>query len=140
MAGRRVPAPLRTRLGDDATIGLVELLDAEQRDWSDQVLSVAADRFERRLTEECSALRLEFREALHDGLTAIRQEIGQEIGSVRQEIGSVRYDLRQEMHDGLVAVRQEIANGRVEWLRWSFVFWIGQVAAIAALLSFMLKR
>ena len=118
MAGGRVPVPLRLKLGDDATMGLVELLDAECQDWSQQVLSVAADRFERRLTEECSALRLEFRQALHDGLSAVRQE----------------------MHDGLMAVRQEIADGRVEWLRWSFVFWIGQVAAIAALLSFMLRR
>ena len=121
MAGGRVPVPLRAKLVDDATIGLVELLDAERQDWSQQVLSVAADRFERRLTEECSALRLEFRQALHDGLTAVRQEVA----SVRQELASVR---------------QEITNGRVEWLRWSFVFWIGQVAAIAALLSFMLRR
>jgi hypothetical protein len=70
------------------------------------VLSVAADRFERRLTEEISGLRLEFREALHDGLSL---------------------------------VRQELATTRVEMLKWSFLFWVGQVAAMAGLLALMFK-
>jgi hypothetical protein len=88
MAGR-IPTALRARLGDDATFGLIELLGTERRDWSQHVLSAAADRFERRLAEECSALR------------------------------------------------QEIVNTRVDLLKWSFVFWIGQVAAMAGLLSYM---
>ncbi|MBI3490391.1 MAG: hypothetical protein HY047_01115 [Acidobacteria bacterium] len=102
----RTPAALRKVLGDDATFGLIELLDAERKDWSDQVLSVATDRFERRLTEEVSALRL---------------------------------DLSRELHEGLSFVRQEIATTRVDMLKWSFVFWIGQVAAMAALMAFMLR-
>jgi hypothetical protein len=93
--GGRVPAAVRTRLGDDATFGLIELLDSERKDWGEQVLSVAADRFERRLTEELAGLRLE--------------------------------------------VRDGLATTRFEMLKWSFVFWIGQVAATAALLSFMLR-
>ena len=106
MTGSRIPAALRTQLGDEATFGLIELLDTERKDWSEHVLGVAADKFERRLGQEVSALRLEVRNALHDGLTA---------------------------------VRQELSTTRVEMLRWSFVFWVGQVAAIAALLEFMLR-
>ena len=102
MSGR-VPAALRARLGDDATFGLIEILDSERKDWSDQVLTAAADRFERRLSEEISALRV-------------------------------------ELHDGLLSVRQELATTRVEMLKWSFLFWLGQVAAMAGLLGFMLRR
>ena len=91
MPVRRVPASVRQQLGDEATFGLIELLDSEQKDWSDRMLTMTADRFERRLTEQVSLLR----------------------------------------HD--------IADARVEMLRWSFVFWIGQVAAVAALLAFMLR-
>jgi len=98
----RTPAALRKQLGDDATFGLIELLDTERKEWSDQVLSVATDRFERRLTEEASALRV-------------------------------------ELHQGLASVRDEIASMRVDMLKWSFVFWVGQVAAMAALMSFMLR-
>jgi len=107
MASGRVPAAVRTRLGDDATFGLIELLDSDRREWSEHVLSVAADRFERRLTEEISDFREEIREGLRDGLTS---------------------------------VRQEIATTRVEMLRWSFLFWIGQVAAMAGLLAYMLGK
>ena len=106
MADSRIPVALRSRLGDDATFGLIELLDSERKDWSEQVVGVAADRFERRLTEEISGLRVELREALHEGLTA---------------------------------VRQELATTRVETLKWSFLFWIGQVAAMAGLLAYMLR-
>lgn len=95
MAGR-IAAALRTRLGDDATFGLIETLETERKDWSQEVLSTAADRFERRLAEELSALR--------QGIT------------------------------------QELVTTRVDMLKWSFVFWIGQVAAMAALFSFMLKK
>ena len=106
MPGSRIPATVRAKLGDDATFGLIELLDSERRDWSEQVLLTATDRFERRLTHEVSLLRQDFSTALHEGLSA---------------------------------VRNELATTRVEILRWSFVFWIGQVATVAALLAFMLR-
>jgi len=62
---------------------------------------IATDRFERRLTEEISALRL-------------------------------------EMHQGFAALRQETATTRVELLKWSLLFSVGQLAAIAGLLAYML--
>lgn len=88
MAGR-IAAALRNRLGDDATFGLIELLETERKDWSDQVLTTATDRFERRLAEEMALLR------------------------------------------------HEMAAMRADLLKWSFVFWIGQVATMAGLLAFM---
>ena len=75
MAGSRIPAALRARIGDDATFGLIELLDTERNNWSEQVLSVASDRFERRLTDEISTLRDEMRNTLNEGLTSVRQEL-----------------------------------------------------------------
>ena len=47
--------------------------------------------------------------------------------------------LRRELQTDLNGVRQEIATTRVEMLKWSFLFWIGQVAAIAGLLTVMLR-
>ena len=117
MAGSRVPAALKNRLEDDATFGLIELLDRERKDWSEQVLNGAADRFERRLTEEISGLRVEFRTVLHDGLAGVRTQV----------------------HDGVNSLCQEIATTRVEMLKWSFLFWIGQVAAMAGLFAVVFK-
>jgi hypothetical protein len=98
----RIPATVRTKLGDDATFGMIELLDSEKKDWSEHVLATATDRFELRLTHETSLLRREF-------------------------------------HAGFETLRADIAATKVEILRWSFLFWIGQVAAVAALLSLMLR-
>ena len=48
--------------------------------------------------------------------------------------------LRVELHNSLGAVRQEVAIGRVEHLKWSFAFWIGQLAAMAGLLTLLSHR
>jgi hypothetical protein len=77
MGSGRVPAALRGRLGDDATFGLIELLGSERRDWSEQVTSMAANRFERRLTEEMSALRQD--------IAGVRVELRHDIAGVRVE-------------------------------------------------------
>ena len=76
------------------------------REWREDVLAIATDRFERRLTEECSALRL---------------------------------DLRAEMANGFSALRKEIAETKVDLIKWSFVFWIGQLVALTGVISFMLS-
>lgn len=88
MAGR-IPAALRTQLGDDATFGLVELLDSDRKETVQQMFVLAADRFERRLAEE--------------------------LGKIRDEIATTRFEL----------------------LKWSFMFWIGQVAMVAGLLAYL---
>src|SRR5207245_1045111 len=97
---------LRTRLGEEATVGLLELLESTENKWSERVLSIATERFERRLTQEISGLRVEIAQSLAM--------------------------LRTEMHEGF-------ARTRVEILRWSFLFGIGQVAAMAGLMAFMLR-
>ena len=88
------------------------------------MLNAEAERFERRLKEEISALRGEmYRELqalrleLHDGLAAVRQELRQEISAVRQDMAAMRADL----------------------LKWSFLFWIGQVVATATIMALLLR-
>ena len=58
------------------------------------------------------------------------------------QTASERFDNRLTVEMG--ALRLEMQKGfselRVEVLRWSFLFWIGQVAAVAGLLAFMLSR
>ena len=51
-----VSTALRDRLGREGTLGLVELLESEETAWRDRVLSIAAERYERRLAEEMASL------------------------------------------------------------------------------------
>jgi hypothetical protein len=87
-----VPPGLAMRLGQDGARELVEVLGAEQRTWSEQVLTVVTERFERRLIDETAKLRV------------------------------------------------ELARDRFEVVKWMFLFWLGQIAAMSAIMSFMLRR
>jgi len=108
-----VPASLREQLGLEATGGLVQLVNRAQKEWSAEVLSVAAERFDRRLVEETSKLRI---------------EMAQGFAAVRQEMAEQRSELRQGM-----------AEQRADLIKWAFLFWLGQVGATAALIAFMLR-
>jgi len=50
-----------------------ELLNMEA--WAEHVLSIAAERFERRLAEEVSGVRVDLMREMHNGFTAIRREM-----------------------------------------------------------------
>jgi hypothetical protein len=106
MSVSSVPEPLAVRLGHDASDALVALLDSTRQEWTEDVVTMAVNRFEGRLTTEISSLRVDM---------------------VRELSG-----LRQDVTRDLSAVR-------VELLKWSFLFWVGQVAAMAGLLAFMLR-
>lgn len=90
--GRTVPATLAMRLGHDGARELTELLDVEQQTWSERVLTIVTERFERRLIDETAKLRV------------------------------------------------ELARDRFEVVKWMFLFWLGQLAAMTAIMSFLLRR
>jgi hypothetical protein len=89
------------------------VLELERRTWSDEVLNIGAERFERRLAESTSGLRVQIEE------TEAR---------LRQELGGME-----------VRITREIASSRVDLLKWSFIFWIGQVVAVSAVMGAMLR-
>ena len=57
---------LRERLGHEATVGLVELFESDRSEREDRMLSVAAERYERRLAEELSGLRVALVREIHE--------------------------------------------------------------------------
>ncbi|HYM23025.1 MAG TPA: hypothetical protein VEU08_07450 [Vicinamibacterales bacterium] len=59
MTSKDVSVALSSRLGPAATSGLVDLLDSERVVWTNDVMNLAIDRFERRLTEQVSGLRVD---------------------------------------------------------------------------------
>lgn len=76
------------------------------------------------------------RDAMDAAIAGIRQEIAAFRLDVAQQIGA----LREEMRVGFASLRQEMAlmEARFErrfsdLIKWSFVFWVGAVAAVAML-------
>ncbi len=61
-----VAPALRERLGHDATIGLLELVESERFERDDRMLNLATERFERRLAEELGTLRVALVREIHE--------------------------------------------------------------------------
>ena len=126
-----VPAALAARLGPEATGGLLHVLDLAHSEWSDDVMSLAVERFERRLVEEGSHLRMQIAHAE----AALRQHIGQ----LEIKLGRVEAGLQQDLSQMEVRILREVGTNRFELLKWSFVFWIGQVVTMSAIIAAMLR-
>jgi len=106
----RVPPRLKARLGSDESDDLAMLLQQAGAGWRDDVLTLSSGRFEQVLATEVGSVRLE----MHQGISGIRQELV----------------------ETRAALREDMAFLRVEVLRWSFLFWLGQLAAMTGLLSY----
>ena len=105
--------PLRNHLGPDATDALVDLLDERRRELITDVTNVITDRFERRLIEETSKLRVD----MAQGFSGVRQE----------------------MAAGFAMLRQEMAHQKFDILKWVFLFWVGQFFAVASLMVVFIR-
>ena len=69
-------------------------------------------------------------------------ETEQEIWSARMLSVTVERQerrLSEEIADLRVALVREIHDARVDTFKWAFLFWIGQVAAMAGLLALMFR-
>ena len=119
-----VPDALVDRLGTEATGGLLHVRDRARREWTGDVLSVAAERFERRLTQDTSGLRV---------------QVSETGAALREEMGQLEIRMRQDLTQTEVRIIREIGASRFELLKWSFVFWIGQVVAMSAIMAAMVR-
>ena len=111
---------LRDKLGSEASQDLSNAFQEVQND----MLALTTDRFDGRLIAVGSELR---------------SEIYQTQSELRQEMARMDAGIRVALTEGLSKIRTEMSEMRVDVIRWSFVFWIGQFAATAALLGFMLR-
>ena len=122
-----------------------------------EILSMADERFERRLAQEAASIRQEVASVRHEltqEIAAVRQELKQDIAGVRQEVVQLRRDMdarfdaadarfatREDMAVGFARIEQRIAESRAELVKWSFLFWTGQcITMIGFLLVFLKNR
>ena len=100
----------------------------------EQLLATATDRFERRLTEEIGAVRVTMIEqdsAIRQDIASLRVEMCEQDGATRLEIATLRLDMSEQFAESRVHTE---ARHR-ELLKWALVFWVGQAAAVAGIVS-----
>jgi hypothetical protein len=93
-----VPGPVREKLGDEGSDGLVMMFAEAHR--------IGTDQLDRRIAEVSAS----FEHRLNDELSKFRLEM-------TRQMSDLRFDL----------------------LKWNFLFWVGQLAAIIAILGVMLR-
>src|SRR3989442_14873678 len=81
---------------------------ALKESWKEEVLSIAGERFERRLIEEFATFRVEMAKEF----AAVRGEMTQEFATVRGEMAKEFAAVRVEMAKDLAATRTDL-------LKWS---------------------
>ncbi|MBI3048860.1 MAG: hypothetical protein HYY76_11195 [Acidobacteria bacterium] len=100
-----VPPPVRDKLGDAGSDGLVNMFAEAHR--------IGVELLDRRFAE--SNERLDRR--MGEISASFERRLGEETSKLRLEMASLKFEI----------------------LKWNFLFWIGQLAAMTAILSVMLR-
>lgn len=117
MAEWDVAPALQERLGSEATAGLLALFGTARQEWTVDVATAAVERFEHRLTDEMSGMRVALaqteaalRQQIIEGDSKLRQEVSAHTATLRKEMGDQGVALRREISDQGVALRQEMST------------------------------
>ncbi|HEY2434811.1 MAG TPA: hypothetical protein VGI12_19215 [Vicinamibacterales bacterium] len=76
----------------------------------------------------------------HDGARELSEmlDAGQQTWTQVLTVITERFERR--LLDECAKLRVELARDRFELMKWMFLFWIGQLAGMAAILNFMLRK
>ena len=88
--------------------------------------------------EEARSL-LEFIETSVEHRAASKEDLQRTESAMREEIRSVESNLREEIHRVESSLREEIHNVNVDLLKWSFAFWIGNVAVLSGIMFALVR-
>jgi hypothetical protein len=116
----RLSRKLYETFGDEAAHDMVDWMQQvdAQRSEMRQLFDFQFSRFAAFLTEQISGLR---------------QELNGQISGVRQESTGQASSLRHDMEIGFARLETKIEQRSADLIKWSFVFWVGAVGAVALL-------
>ena len=58
---------------------------------------------------------------------------------INGDVATFDANLRIAMSDGFSKIRSEMSDMRVDILRWSFFFWVGQLVALGSLMAVLIR-
>jgi small-conductance mechanosensitive channel len=124
---------LKPRLGEEEARSLLEFIEStvEQRAVTKADLQQAIAS----LREEMRQLEGALREEIRQGDASLREEIRQIDASLREEIRQIDASLREEIH----TLRGEMYKMRADLIKWSFAFWVGNVAVLSGIMFALLR-
>jgi len=112
-----IKKPLREKLGEEAVDSLIDIFNQFQSEQKKDIIEIVEEKFERRLSEEISTLKVTLLEKIAEGNNKLSEKIGEVDKRLISEISKTRSDL----------------------IKWMFIFWAGQIAVIFGILYAFLK-
>ncbi|MDQ7040805.1 MAG: DUF1640 domain-containing protein [Rhodothermus sp.] len=148
-----VPKVLRDRLGDEGVEALITLLNEAAHHERNNLLGILEERFERRVAEEGNRLHNHITEEVakleaHIAAESARLDnrITEEVTKLTQQITEVETRLQQQIahvNDRITTemarMGERIAGVRADLIRWMFLFWVGQIGVLIAMLVAFLR-
>ncbi|MBF0538634.1 MAG: hypothetical protein HQL03_10325 [Nitrospirae bacterium] len=142
---------LKDKLGEEATVAVIDAFDEVTERAKNEV--VTKDYFELRLTEETGKLRFEINKLRTDldarishqdtKIDKLRTDLDAKISHQDTKIDKLRTDLEAKIDklrtDLEAKIDVKLSETKIEILKWTFLFWIGQLAAMVALFKFFAK-
>ena len=113
MLPRCIEEKLKSDEREEVTKFINVLISDTGDEVKNEVIEIVEEKFERRLSEEVSSLKV--------------------------EIANTKRELREEITNTKAELRVEIANNKAEIIKWMFIFWIGSVLTIIGGIAGLLK-
>ena len=135
MAIVTVPRVLREKLGEEGAEALVALLNEAIHHERNNLLSILEERFERRVTDEGKRLDnliTEVEARLNERITEVEARLNERITSVEAKLEKQIAEVEARLGERLAGVRADL-------IRWMFLFWVGQIGTLVALLFAFLR-
>ena len=132
----RLSNSLHRALGDEPAGDLVDWMQQLDTTQSDVRHGVSADMAAMR------ADMAEFRQAMGVDMAAMRADMAEFRHAVTSDISTLKHKtqsdvstLRQELQVGIATAKADASRHFAETLKWSFLFWLGTVAAAAVAIA-----
>ncbi len=146
MAIVTVPKVLREKLGEEGAEALVALLNKAAHHERNNLLGILEERFERRVTEEGNRMDRRITEVearLEQRITEVEAKLKQQIVEVEarleQRITEVEVRLDKRIAEVEARLGERMAGMRADLIRWMFLFWVGQIGMLVAILWAFLR-
>ena len=97
---------------------MIDVFNQIQSDQKKDIIKTVVEKFERRLSEEISTLKV----TLLEKIAELDNRLSEKIGEVDKRLFS------------------EISKTRADLIKWMFIFWIGQVGVILGILFTFFKE
>ncbi|MEW6104404.1 MAG: hypothetical protein AB1630_11425 [bacterium] len=142
-----IPRPLREKLGEDGIDSLIDVLNKSEERVKEDVITLSAEKFERRLSQEISGVRSDlailegkFETRITQETSKIDKKITEETAKLDKRITDETAKLDKRITDETARLRVEIKSNYASIIRWMFIFYLGQVTSIIGVLLAFFKR